>query len=233
MSRPFLLKQSYLAYALPKRIAVARPRDCQFARARNAKGFSLIELMVVLAIAAILVSIAIPSFQNIMASARISGAVNLLSASLDTMRNEAVGKNRLVGMCRSSSPFATTPTCDSTATANAAAGDWGVGWLIFSMPQTAETPGFYNAATDTLIQRVVPQDASSAGVRTTITFSVGVDMLAMFPQGTRWPSGGTIEPTLTIDYRLPSAALDVDRAKCLSINLVGRYTVRSPTGTAC
>jgi type IV fimbrial biogenesis protein FimT len=197
------------------------------------KGFSLIELMVVLAIAAILVSMAIPSFQNILASARITGAVNLLSASLDTLRNEATGKNRIVVMCRSTAPFATSPVCDASATANVAALDWGVGWIIFSKPQALDAPGAYNSATDTLIQRVVPFEASSAGVRTTITFDLGVDALAMFPQGTRWPSGGTREPMITIDYRLPSTALNLDRAKCLSINLVGRYTVRSPTGTAC
>jgi type IV fimbrial biogenesis protein FimT len=199
---------------------------------QGTRGFSLIELMLVLAIVAILASLAIPSFQNVLASARVTGAVNLLSASLDTLRNEAAGKNRIVAMCRSTAPFATTPSCDNTASANAAANDWGVGWIIYSKPQVVEVPGNFDSTTDTLIQRVVPFEASSDGVRTTITFDTLINQLAMGPQGTRLP-GGAVEPVITIDHRLPSAALNVDRAKCVTINLVGRYSVRSPTGTAC
>jgi type IV fimbrial biogenesis protein FimT len=204
----------------------------RFASERKSNGFSLIELMIILTVAAILVSIAIPSFQGILASARVTGAVNLIAASLDTLRNEAAGKNRIVAMCRSTAPFATPPRCDNAATANAVSADWGVGWIIYSKPQTTDTPSTYNAATDVLIQRVVPFEASSTSVRTTITFAPTPDILAMSPQGTRLP-GGNNEPILTIDHRLPSDPLNIDRAKCININLIGRYTVRTPTGTAC
>jgi prepilin-type N-terminal cleavage/methylation domain-containing protein len=196
------------------------------------KGFSLVELMIVLAVAAILVSLAIPSFQGLMASARVGGGVNLFVASLDTLRNEAAGKNRVVGMCRSLDPFATTPSCSNLASPRAAAADWGVGWIIYSKPATIEMPSAFNPATDTLIQRVVPSDASSTGVRTTITWNPAIDQFAMGPQGTRLPSSN-IEPTVSVDYRLPSAPLNISHAKCINVNLLGRYTVRTPLATGC
>jgi Tfp pilus assembly protein FimT len=203
---------------------------------RLAAGFSLVELMIIVAISAILVAIAIPSYQQTMASSRILGAVNLLEASLDTLRNEAVSNNRIAVICRSTAPFATTPTCSSTASANAAADDWGIGWIIYSRPNEPDpvvaTSFGYNAATDRLVQRVVPMEASSEGVRTTITWNPATDMMVMGPQGTRINAAG-VEPIISVDYRLPTAALNVARAKCISINLLGRSSVQNASGAGC
>lgn len=56
----------------------------------GARGFTLIEMMVAVAIAGILVAAAVPSFQNTIARARLEGAVNLLSIDLQYARSESI-----------------------------------------------------------------------------------------------------------------------------------------------
>ena len=64
--------------------------------ARPVRGFSLIELMVVVVIASILMVVAVPSFVDQIARRRLDGAANELSADLQYARTEAVSKNKQV-----------------------------------------------------------------------------------------------------------------------------------------
>lgn len=57
---------------------------------RRSAGFSLIELMVVIAITAILLTLAVPSFVELMARQRVQGVANELSADLQYTRSLAV-----------------------------------------------------------------------------------------------------------------------------------------------
>jgi type IV fimbrial biogenesis protein FimT len=83
-------------------------------------GFSLIELMVVLAVISILMSIGVPSFRTLMADNQITNSSNELLYALQIARTEAVKRNSMVSLCPSSD--------QSTCTGN---GSWHVGWIIF------------------------------------------------------------------------------------------------------
>jgi len=79
-------------------------------------GFSLIELLVVLAIAAVLLGIGVPNMQEYVVSSRLSGASNDLFTALNVARSEAVRRGVQV-----------------TLATNGAAGsrDWTTGWTMF------------------------------------------------------------------------------------------------------
>lgn len=65
-------------------------------KARLKTGFSLIELLVVLAIAAILSAMAAPSFRGLIANTRIQSVTSDLQAGLLFARSEAVKRNAAV-----------------------------------------------------------------------------------------------------------------------------------------
>lgn len=90
------------------------------ARPSAVRGFTLVELMVALAMLAVLMAVAAPDFREAAARARITGAANELLAAVQLARTEAVRQNQRVVLCKSADGSA----C-STAT-----GAW-AGWIVF------------------------------------------------------------------------------------------------------
>lgn len=72
---------------------------CRVRRVSNARGFSLLELMIVLVIFAIMVSIAVPSFQSLRQHQQLTDAANELVAALRLARGEAIMREDEVTLC--------------------------------------------------------------------------------------------------------------------------------------
>jgi type IV fimbrial biogenesis protein FimT len=87
-------------------------------------GVTLIELLTTLSVAAILTTMAVPSFQNMLSTNRVAGLTNELSAALQLARSEAVKRGRAISLCKSSTVTNASPTCSTSA-------NWQDGWLIF------------------------------------------------------------------------------------------------------
>ncbi|MBK1647898.1 GspH/FimT family pseudopilin [Rhabdochromatium marinum] len=88
------------------------------------QGVTLVELVMTLAIAAILLAIGVPSFQNITATNRIASLTNELRGALQLARSEAVKRGRTVTVCKSDDITDSTPTCNASA-------NWQDGWVVF------------------------------------------------------------------------------------------------------
>jgi len=92
-------------------------------------GFTIIEMMMTIAIAAILTMIAVPSFRYVTNSNRIASEVNGLLGDLQFARAEAIKEGQNVTVCVS----AGGASCDGTTT-------WQSGWIVYSNPTNATIP---------------------------------------------------------------------------------------------
>lgn len=89
-------------------------------RIRVLHGLTMIELLVALAIVAVLLGIGVPSFGAFIQNHRLSGATNRFVGMLHLTRSEAVKRAQRVTACVSSNQR----DC-------AAAGAWHQGWILF------------------------------------------------------------------------------------------------------
>ncbi|HSC06188.1 MAG TPA: GspH/FimT family pseudopilin [Steroidobacteraceae bacterium] len=93
---------------------------------RAQRGFTLMELMVVLAVVGVIMGFAVPNFSLYIRNGRLTSAANDLLASVTMARTEAIKRQLPVGICATDNPNATPPVC-SGATATA----WRNGWVVW------------------------------------------------------------------------------------------------------
>lgn len=80
------------------------------------RGLTLIELMIVITIAAALLAIGVPNFQNFLQRERLASSSNELFTSLQLARSEALKRNQSVVMAHNGT---------------AGSGNWSSGWVMF------------------------------------------------------------------------------------------------------
>jgi type IV fimbrial biogenesis protein FimT len=84
------------------------------------KGFTLVEMMVTMAVMAIVLAVAVPSFTSLVASNRLSAQANDWLSAFYLARAEAIKLNQNVRLCHSADGLLCSP---------APAGGW-LGWII-------------------------------------------------------------------------------------------------------
>ena len=116
-------------------------------------GFTLIELMIVVVIASVLATMAVPSFKEFMGRTRQSSAVSQLVSDLNRARSEAIKRNARVLVC-----VRDTDTACGTGT------NWSNGWLVCA---DADSNDSCDAGTSTNPNPVVVRQAINAGLTLT------------------------------------------------------------------
>lgn len=91
-------------------------------RHRHSEGFTLLELVVTIAVAAVLLTVALPSFSGLLRTNRVTSTSNSLLAAVNLARAEALKSNRGGGICASTDGAACSPTGD----------DWVSGWIVWA-----------------------------------------------------------------------------------------------------
>ena len=86
---------------------------------RRQRGLSLLEVGVVMALAAILATFALPTWRHWIAQQELANRAQALATALDRARTEAIKRGHRVNLCKS----ADAATCADD-------GDWSQGWIL-------------------------------------------------------------------------------------------------------
>lgn len=181
-------------------------------RARSAAaGLTLIELLVTIAIAAILAGLAAPSFRDMIVGNRLKSHASALLSSLLLARGEAIKRNGRVVLCKSADGAACTLN-----------GGWEQGWIVFADSNN-------NAALDageTVIQR---QAALGEGLRLTGNGNIA-NYVSYAAMGEVRTTAGAIQPGT---FTLCQLSASGGKARDIAISATGRPTIKQVTVTEC
>ncbi|MFN3887704.1 MAG: GspH/FimT family pseudopilin [Aquabacterium sp.] len=183
---------------LRQRISARRPRS---------GGFTVIELMVVLAVTVILMAVAAPAFQPIVQQNRTLTEMNALTASMRVARAEAMRQGLPVTVCASS---------NGTSCSGRAA--WESGWIAF-VDRDA------NQAVDTVDQVVRVQSGFTGG--DTIAASSSVAAVTFSRDGFAFNLG------TAVTWTIRTSPVSQNATRCLVLSRVGRLQELAYDGQQC
>ena len=143
------------------------------------RGFTLVELLTGLAVAAILLTIAIPGYAFLVNAGRMAAATNDLVSALHLARSEAVKRGVRVTVCKTGGSAA---ACDAAA-------DWQRGWMVF-------VDGGARGVVDGSDTSLWVQDASPPGVG--ITSNNYSRYISYLPNGRSQGSNGLPNGTISL-----------------------------------
>ncbi len=182
-------------------IGIANPRIKPFIRnklpfvgIKRNYGFTMVELLITLAVAGIIAAIALPNFQNFIKDNRLKTRTSEMVSQLQLARSEAAKQKMRVTIC--------TSTNGSACTAGT---DWDKGWIVWTDKNS-------NAGIDPDSEILKTERESKQAV----VINAGSDTLDYLPDGTAiTPGGGAIQFTFCDDRTAESG-------RQITIALTGR-----------
>jgi type IV fimbrial biogenesis protein FimT len=193
-------------------------------------GFSLTELMVAVALLAILMSLGAPQFGETIARNRIASQANGFVAALNLARSEAIKRGARVVVCKvkkiSGSDAPDFSRCDR-------AGDWSNGWIMFwDNPATpfADSTATFAPTAANVIQKHEGLGGSSLSGSGTDTMGVAYYM--------SYNGMGMVNPRpvsgVSFTFTLRPLTPGERQGRCINVNSVGRVEIaRNPPDPNC
>jgi type IV fimbrial biogenesis protein FimT len=130
---------------------------------RPARGFTLIELAIVLAIVAILLRVASPGMSRLVAARALAAQSSEFMAALRFARAQALQRGSAVTIC-ASAPAGPPPACQGPHAA-----DWRSGWIVFADRDRRGVPD--ERAPLLRVQQPLQRSGGVAGTRGSISFT--------------------------------------------------------------
>ena len=175
------------------------------------RGFTLVELLVVITMMGILVVLAVPSFTSFLARRSVSSAIGDLAADFRYARTLALQRSMAIGICRSSDGA----TC-------ATSGSWSDGWIIFEDWTPTVPPA---VATGDKIVRVHGPTGGVSSIHS-------ITGASATPTGVSFRAGGMATGAGANLVFTPQASSSAGtRLMCISFQ--GRASVRDAGATVC
>jgi type IV fimbrial biogenesis protein FimT len=187
-----------------------------FKQARYQLGFTMTELMVTMAILAILLSIAVPSFEQTIAASRLTTATNDLYIAMAQARSDAMRQGQRMTICKSSNGA----DCDPNAT-------WNSGWITIT--DGTRDPDDANPTVDEgeTINSTVQAMHPSIVIQGNSSFQ---DYISFAANGQSKSYGGGFNVGSLRVCSTSAALTDDTRARDLVVNFPGRVVIRKVTG---
>lgn len=174
------------------------------------RGFTIVELVVVMAIVGILLSIAVPSMTTWTAPNRVKAESDRFRVFLQRARNTAVSRGEQITLCKSDDQS----SCNDSL-------NWEDGWLMFADSDGDETKD--SGETIIRVGEALEQDYT---LRANSPFS---EWVAFIPSGEARGNAGNIGR-----FRICGPEADIDNARDVVINMAGRIGTESPgSGSSC
>ena len=181
------------------------------------KGFTLIELMVVLAVAAILITIGLPSFRAIIQNNRAITQANELITAINMARSEAIKRGASVSICSRTNP----PTAPETCAGN---NNWATGWMVFVDTDNDAT---YDS-TETVLR--VWDDISATGTTLSAEDNAAATVSSVRFKSTGLTSLSTSTTVTETTFTLTITDCTGNNARTITVTTTGRPHIEK---TAC
>ena len=178
----------------------------------------MVELMVTLAVLAILLSLAAPSFSSLLASTRMSSQTNEFMGALNLARSEAVRRVQPVSLRASDS--------DNY--------NYSKGWTVFpdadgdgaALSGTSDADGKILREASALNGTVTVRRVTRSAAPFTYTTATDADRMHLV-----FTSRGAIKPTTAAFFKVCDSAIASVKGRIVQVNAVGKISLDSTSQT--